>query len=142
MPRFLRKDARIGDWESMFRGWFVMTYNAIQAMRRLDFDWYRFTGCQERELCQAFGLNHAPMLFFISHFSSFFTNLFWLFQQCIVRILGLPHLCAYNGMCLGQNWGHNPYALKVLRFDMITIDKLSIIASNLRFCACFDLSRI
>ena len=111
------------------------TYSEFQRVSRLGFDWYSSTGCQRRELCCGFGLNWPPMLFSISHFSSFFTNLLWPFQQCSMRFLGLCGLCAYNGMNLGQKMGYNPSALKMEDWILITIDKFPKIGQNLIFCA-------
>ena len=93
-------------------------------MKRLGFDWYRFTGCQGRELRCDFGLNQAPMWISEFKFPSFFPQLFWPFLQSFVRVLVLCGLCAYNGMSLGQNLDQYPCALKMEYLILITITKL------------------
>ena len=71
----------------MFRAWFMDTYSEFQAVLGLDFDPFGFTGCQGRELCQAFGMNRALMLFLISHFSHFFQTLYGRFCDALCVFL-------------------------------------------------------
>ena len=44
-----QKDARMMSYVFMYKGVFVMTYSEFQAMRRLDFGWYRFRGLPARD---------------------------------------------------------------------------------------------
>ena len=54
IQKIWQKDAREWFHDVMFKVVFKSAYSAFEAASRLDFDWYGFTGCQGRELCQAF----------------------------------------------------------------------------------------
>ena len=77
----------------MSRTNFMESYSVLEVMKGLVSDWSRFRRLLARGLHFAFGLNWPPRLFLISHFSSFFTKLVWLFLQGFLRVLGLACLC-------------------------------------------------
>ena len=93
MPIIYQKDARMNGFDFMFRAVFKNAYTAFQIASGLGFGCYSFRRLLARELRCDLGLNWPPMLFLISHFSSFFLKVVWPFLQSSMRVLGLACLC-------------------------------------------------
>ena len=142
VSRFWQKDARFRGYVFVYRAMFMRTYSAIGDVSGLDSDCFSSSGCQARRLCGDFALKAPPMWISISNFSRFFFS----FGLAVSAVLRSCSWCAWllwvYVIALGQELGFNPCALKILRYDLITIDKVSKTMPNPRFCSQQCLIRI
>ena len=108
-----RMDARLKLYDSMSMAVSSDTYRAIGGRRTHDYDWYCFSEVQGSDWDLCLILKRPLSTISDPRFSSFFSKIVWPFLQSFLHPLGLAYLCEYNRMPLGQNMGHNPYALKM-----------------------------